>query len=149
MVTFATSLHPFHPAKESQASVSGAHSLTRLPAVSLLQQQLQEFYKKQQEQLHLQLLQQQHHGSSKQSKEVRLMGRDTEPRLHPSTPSASRLWLECVGGGSGTLMLLIRASQRLDDNWPSAPLRLFSTPPQVSRLSHFVPSLKCFYKNNS
>ncbi|XP_015226466.1 forkhead box protein P1-B isoform X9 [Cyprinodon tularosa] len=35
----------------------------------MLQQQLQEFYKKQQEQLHLQLLQQQQHAGSKQSKE--------------------------------------------------------------------------------
>lgn len=34
-----------------------------------LQQQLQEFYKKQQEQLHLQLIQQQH-GTKPQSKEV-------------------------------------------------------------------------------
>ncbi|XP_075904102.1 forkhead box protein P1-B isoform X10 [Nelusetta ayraudi] len=42
--------------------------LQQQQALMLQQQQLQEFYKKQQEQLHLQLLQQQH-GSSKQSKE--------------------------------------------------------------------------------
>ncbi|XP_065263964.1 forkhead box protein P2 isoform X21 [Eretmochelys imbricata] len=43
--------------------------LQQQQAVMLQQQQLQEFYKKQQEQLHLQLLQQQHPG--KQAKEVR------------------------------------------------------------------------------
>ena len=44
-----------------------SHALS-LPVVVFLQQHLQEFYKKQQEQLHLQLLQQQHPG--KQAKEV-------------------------------------------------------------------------------
>ncbi|XP_054878919.1 forkhead box protein P1-B isoform X2 [Poeciliopsis prolifica] len=43
--------------------------LQQQQALMLQQQQLQEFYKKQQEQLHLQLLQQQQHASSKQSKE--------------------------------------------------------------------------------
>uniref|UniRef100_A0A3B5Q945 Forkhead box P1b n=1 Tax=Xiphophorus maculatus TaxID=8083 RepID=A0A3B5Q945_XIPMA len=44
--------------------------LQQQQALMLQQQQLQEFYKKQQEQLHLQLLQQQQHAGSKQSKEV-------------------------------------------------------------------------------
>ncbi|XP_038141163.1 forkhead box protein P1-B isoform X6 [Cyprinodon tularosa] len=43
--------------------------LQQQQALMLQQQQLQEFYKKQQEQLHLQLLQQQQHAGSKQSKE--------------------------------------------------------------------------------
>lgn len=44
-----------------------------------LQQHLQEFYKKQQEQLHLQLLQQQHPG--KQVKEVRFEIRPAPPQV--------------------------------------------------------------------
>ncbi|KAL2091492.1 hypothetical protein ACEWY4_013755 [Coilia grayii] len=43
--------------------------LQQQQALMLQQQQLQEFYKKQQEQLHLQLLQQQHAGTKQQSKE--------------------------------------------------------------------------------
>uniref|UniRef100_A0A3B3BBC9 Forkhead box P1b n=1 Tax=Oryzias melastigma TaxID=30732 RepID=A0A3B3BBC9_ORYME len=44
--------------------------LQQQQALMLQQQQLQEFYKKQQEQLHLQLLQQQQHAGGKQAKEV-------------------------------------------------------------------------------
>uniref|UniRef100_A0A3Q3AG65 Forkhead box P1b n=1 Tax=Kryptolebias marmoratus TaxID=37003 RepID=A0A3Q3AG65_KRYMA len=44
--------------------------LQQQQALMLQQQQLQEFYKKQQETLHLQLLQQQQHAGSKQSKET-------------------------------------------------------------------------------
>lgn len=99
--------------------------------LSFLQQQLQEFYKKQQEQLHLQLLQQQQHqhGGSKQSKEVGWHHSSRLLLLNPlarqsmegmCAPSLNPICFQTVvkaqrrGGESSALMLLISMSDLLD-----------------------------------